>query len=122
MIQSIIIPGWHPARLNSLLGNHHAAGRLKSKDRDIVGRACVVHQLARATGKRRVELWIVMAKGKRSADGDAFWKSALDSLVHAGALKNDSHHWCQVSPVRFLRSESDAGFSGSVIILEDMIG
>jgi hypothetical protein len=40
---------------------------------------------------------------QRGADPDAYWKSLLDALVHAGLLVDDSPKWCELGPVRFER-------------------
>lgn len=118
MIHPIWIPGWRPTPLNELLGNHHKAGRLKAHDRDVVGKACLAHAAGECVTKRRVDLRIILPKGQRGFDKDAFWKSALDALVASGALKNDSPAWCVPGDVKYSRAMDDE--HGTLILLEDL--
>ncbi len=137
-LQCFWIPGWHPAPLNKLLGHHMAAARLKAKDREQVARAALVYGLRKARVvnpplmadaiegcgvdiskiKRRMSLTIVAEPGKRACDPDAYSKSLLDAMVHAGLLVNDSRHWVVMEPVKYLRGTKDMW--GSLVILEDM--
>ena len=111
------IPGWQPTPLNRLIGYHWATrSKRKVHDAEIVGRAVKVYGIPPATTKRRVSLLVVLPKGKRATDPDSLWKSLLDSLVHAGALKNDSPAWVELAPVRWARGEALETF----ITLEDM--
>ncbi len=72
----------------------------------------------KAQGKRRVSLRLLMAKGKRCPDRDAYWKSLLDGLVHAGMLVDDNPKHCELGGVEFERS-NNASF-GTMITLEDV--
>lgn len=113
-IQGIIIPNWHPAPLNKLLGGHWSKGaKFKSTDRAIV--AAYAKPFAKAQGKRRVTLRIVLGKGERACDPDAFWKSLLDALVQCGMLVDDNRQNVELMPVRF-----DRGARRSEIMLEDL--
>jgi hypothetical protein len=62
MIYQLVIPGWHPVRLNQLLHVHfHKAARMKKADRELVGWYARQARIPPATGKRRVSLRIVLA-------------------------------------------------------------
>lgn len=116
MLWTLEIPGWAPCRLNQLLGHWGTASRLKAKDRETIGTACKVYQVPPATGKRLVYLHLVFPKGMRAGDPDSYQKSVHDALVHAGALKNDSHLWCDFRPPTFSRGEEKRTF----ITLQDL--
>ena len=113
MIYTIIIPNWHPTRLNLLLGNKFAAARFKRSDREIVAHYC--KGTPKALGKRLVGRTIVLGKGQHGADVDAYDKSLLDALVHAGMLKDDSRKWVEISPVQY-----DRGAMQTILTLEDL--
>lgn len=111
----LIIDGWHPCRLNQLVSVHWAnRSRLKRVDRQFV--ATYGRDLPRATGKRRVRLRIVLGPGQRAGDPDAYWKSLLDALVHAGLLLDDNRQHVELGPVAFDRAEKRR----TEIILEDI--
>lgn len=119
-MQAFWMPGWHPARLNSLLGKHWGGrSAAKKADYEQIGRAAVVYGLRPATGPRRVDLFILLAPGQRAADPDAYWKSLLDALVRRGLLMNDSRRWCVLGKVEYARSTEHGRF-GTMVILEDM--
>ena len=94
----IVIPDWRPATLNELLSGRtwHKAARLKRADRDTV--AVYANLSGVRAGmerrKRRVDVLVRPAIGRRKADRDAYWKSLLDALVHAGLLVDDADRWC----------------------------
>ncbi len=101
------IPGWMPARLNQMTGRHWAKGhRLKKHDKEIIALAVALGGVPAARCRRRVSLLIVLPKGKRSPDPDAFDKSLRDALVACGALKNDSAAWVEGDDPRFARGKS----------------
>lgn len=111
------IDGFHPVLLNKLLGVHWAAaGRLKKADREIIAHYASAVGVPRATGKRQVTLRIVLAKGQRGGDGDAYYKSALDALVKAGLLVDDNRQWAELMPVEYERAAKKA----TVITLEEV--
>jgi hypothetical protein len=112
-----VIPGWHPTRLNELLGHHMKAARLKSRDREIVRDHCLLAGVPPASGKRRVTLRVVLAKGQRAGDPDCYWKSVLDALVSAGVLSDDNRQGVELAPVEFDRSRAKS----TVIRLENLI-
>lgn len=98
---------WHPARLNELLNVHWAkAAKRKKADRDMLFVCCHNQGVTVAKRKRLVEMTIRLAPKQRAGDPDCYWKSTLDALVHCGAIKNDSHKWVELAPVKFERAES----------------
>ncbi len=104
---------WQPAPLNKLLGHWSKSAKLKKLDRGVI--AYYFADTPKAQGKRRITLEIILGKGQRGCDPDAYWKSLCDALVHAGMLKDDSAKWVELAPVVFSR-----GTMGSKITLEDM--
>lgn len=114
MIWTLYLPGWIPAPLNQLLGNHHKAARLKAHDREIIGRACVAYGVKAAiggcAGRRRVSMLVVWPPGKRAVDPDALFKSTLDALVHAGALWDDSANYVKFDQPLYARGEQAATY------------
>ena len=106
-MSEVFIPRWHPTPLNKLLRNYWVAARLKKVDRDMIGWAFKAdHPNNRACNEKKlITLTIILQKGKRGCDPDAYWKSTLDALVHAGAIANDSHLWVQLAPVDFKRAD-----------------
>lgn len=98
----IVIPGWHPARINQMIGHAWPViARLKRVDRNLV----LAYSLPfpRARGPRSVKLILTLVPRQRAADPDAYWKSCLDGLVQAGQLIDDSRKWCRLEPVEFMR-------------------
>lgn len=110
---TIKIPNWYPTPLNKLLGHWTVSAKRKKADSKLL--ITYMHHLKPATKKRRVSLTIVLGKGQRACDPDAYFKSLLDGLVHSGQLKNDSKNWAELAPVKFLR-----GDMATIIELEDM--
>jgi len=95
-----------PTPLNKLLGGHWARGhRAKKQDAARLSHEVAIQGIPAAREKRAVSLLIVLPKGRRAPDPDAFWKSTLDALVQAGALVNDSSRWIELGPVEFARGE-----------------
>lgn len=111
----VFIPRWHPAPLNQLLGHWAAAAKKKKQDRKMVF-SCF-HGLPKATGKRQVSLHIVLKKGQRACDPDAYQKSTGDALVHAGMLTDDNRQGVEWLPIEFSR---DPDNWGTRIILTDV--
>lgn len=116
-IWTLDIPGWHPAPLNSLLGHKMKAHRLKSKDRDIIGKAVLAYAVLPADCRRHVHLTLIYPPGDRAVDPDASWKSLFDSLVATGALKNDSHQWVSYDQPTILRGP----VKRAIITLQDAV-
>jgi Holliday junction resolvase RusA-like endonuclease len=112
---TVTIPNWHPKRLNELIGCHWAAaGRKKKADRNLVW--AYTRKVPKAKLPRRVTLTLTMAPRQRRGDGDAYWKSLLDALVHCGLLVDDGPKWCELAPVRYVRGPAMATEIG----LEDL--
>lgn len=110
------IPNWHPARLNELMRGHWSNGaRRKRADRATIANYCRLANVPPAESKRRVRLTIVLGKGQRGGDPDAYWKTTLDALTKCKALKDDNRQWCELVPVEFDRAEAKA----TVIQLEE---
>jgi Holliday junction resolvase RusA-like endonuclease len=63
-----------------------------------------------------VSLRITLARGQRGPDPDAWWKSALDALVHAGLLTDDNRQGVELGPVEYDRGPHRK----TVITLEDI--
>src|ERR1700735_3739158 len=106
----------HTATLTQLLAGRWQAHRLKKRDRVWVSLACSDQGIVKATTPRRVSLMVTMGARRRTPDPDAFFKSLLDSLVHAGALVDDRKEWVVPGPVHYQRGAQDA----MDITLEDL--
>lgn len=110
----IRIPGWHPAPINKLYSGHWAKRkRLKEQDRNIVEH--YAQPWPKATSKRRVRVAIVLGPRQRACDPDAYFKSLLDALTHAGMIVDDGPKWVELAPVEFRR-----GTRATEIWLEDV--
>ena len=72
--------------------------------------------LPTAQGKRRVSLHIILKKGQRAADPDAYAKSVGDALVAAYMLVDDNRQHVEWAPVTFARAIN----WGTQITLEDI--
>ena len=111
------IEGWHPTTLNVLVNSHYMeANRRKTADADLVAFECYRAGVTKAVGRRRVRLAVILAKGQRSPDPDAFHKSLHDSLVRCGALVDDNAKWLDMTTPTFERSDTKA----SRIVIEDI--
>lgn len=120
-LATLTIDNWQPARLNQLLSGHWSKrARLKRQDRDTVflaaSKGILEDGLRFALGKRRVSLEITLAPRQRAGDPDAYWKSLLDALVHAGLLLDDNRQGVELGPVTFIRGPRRA----TTITLEDL--
>lgn len=104
MRYTLKIGNWHPARLNQWDGCHWSKrAKLKRVDRDIVALNAHAFGIPKATGKRRVSLTLTLAPRQRAGDPDAYWKSLLDALVHAGLLVDDNRQHVEIGGVAFQR-------------------
>jgi hypothetical protein len=110
------VPGWHPARLNQLLGHWARAHRLKKTDGEIIALHAHLAGIPRASGRRRVSLTITLAPRQRAGDPDCYWKSALDGLVRAGLLVDDNRQNVELGPVEFDRGPARA----TTVLLEEV--
>jgi hypothetical protein len=112
----LIIPAWHPAKLNELLGHWAQRHRLKRGDRELVGYYARLAGIPLAVLPRRVSLRIILGPRERAADPDAYWKSLLDALVHCGGLVNDNRQSVELGTVEFHRGPKRS----TEITLEDL--
>lgn len=109
MIQTLKILGWHPPRANEFTWKHwRVVSAKKKKAAKVVADWAAVHKLVPATGRRRLDVTIVLAKGQRAPDSDAFDKALRDALVHAGLLMDDNRIGLEATPVVFKRSGTEA--------------
>ncbi len=116
MPYKLTIPGWHPARLNDLLGHWSIRQRRKRSDRELVAFYALEQRIPPATGRRRVDLTLTLARRQRAGDPDAYWKSLLDALTAAGLLRDDNRQGVELGRVAFARGDCPA----TVIELEDL--
>jgi hypothetical protein len=117
IIYRLIIPNWHPTRLNKLLTCHpKTAGRLKKADRNIVCGYALRDRFPIATGRRRVDLHITLGPRQREGDEGNWWKSIEDALVHAKMLIDDNRRFYQRGDVTFERGPERA----TMIILTEL--
>ena len=92
--------------------------RLERKWADEVAKARLVFNVPRAETKRRVTLHIVLDKGERGCDPDAYFKVTGDALKNCGALIGDSRKWVEWVTPRYSR---EPGKKRTEILLEDII-
>jgi Holliday junction resolvase RusA-like endonuclease len=111
------IPHWQPATVNQLM--HSVRGRIRRKkaDREMVCAYTLQARIPRAERKRRVSLHIILGKGQRGADADAYHKSLLDACKHAGLILDDSSRYVELAPVTFSRDWKNWG---TTITLDDL--
>ena len=101
------------------MGNWRKSNAAKAKDRGMIWaytKPPHCETIPYGQHKRSVEMTITLGKGDRACDVDAYWKTVLDALVHAYALWNDSHKWCEIHPIKFERGEKLA----TRIVLRDV--
>lgn len=107
-MQTKLIRNWHPATINQLLNVHWSkAAKLKKSDKAIVADA--FRNAPKAIGKRVLLATIILKKGQRAADMDAYFKSLLDALVACEMLKDDNRQWLELLPVQFRRDDANWG-------------
>ncbi len=114
----IVIPNYHPTRLNELINSGwRRQWRLKKNDKYMIGAYCLKADVPPATGKRLVRLTIVLGPRQRP-DIDDFYKSTLDALGPNGckAIRNDSAKWCVIEPVKYERGPEPA----TIIEIEEL--
>lgn len=115
----LCVPDYLPLRLNRLLGCHWGKRtRLKASDRETVGWYARTSGIPAASGKRRVSLLFVLARGQRRGDPDGYLKVMLDCLVSAGLLRDDSARYCEIGAIEFARGDKRR----TIILLEEVSG
>lgn len=116
---SIFIPNWRPINLNAMFRKHWSQ-RNKAKKAD----ALMLHgsfaeaKTPKATGKRLVEVHIILTGKQQQADPDAYWKSLLDGLVKCGQLVDDKGTFCETRDPTFEKGAK--GQAGTRITLTDI--
>jgi Holliday junction resolvase RusA-like endonuclease len=103
------IPRWHPATINQLMHSVRGKIRLKKADREMIAGYGMAERIPRAQRKRRLSLHIILGKGQRGADADAYHKSLLDACKHAGLILDDSSRYVELTPVTFSRDWQNWG-------------
>jgi len=116
---SCFIRDWRPTPLNKLINAPHWSVRSSLKAHDALIMLVAFKPLPKATGKRRVSIHVVLGKGIRSVDPDAYFKSTLDGLVKCGQLKDDSAKWCEFTTPTQVRAKKGEAW-GTLITLEDL--
>lgn len=108
MTQYLVLMGYTPVSVNRLLNKHWAAAaRIKKGDRELIGQL-VRDQCIREPGPevaRRINLYVTLKKGQRAPDPDNCWKVLVDSLVHAGVLRDDAPKWFLQGHLVWARSD-----------------
>jgi hypothetical protein len=89
---------------------------LKDRDAAFVALLASNYYVAKATGKRRVRLTVILGPRQRGGDPDAYHLSLLDALVRAGLLVDDSKEYVELEPTHYVRETKP----GCVIVLEDL--
>jgi hypothetical protein len=107
-------PTWCPAKLNEMLAHWATRAKLKRRDREAL--AILGRHVPPAVGPRRVQLTVVLGRGCRGGDPDAYAKSLLDALVACRLLIDDRNKLVEWMPVKYERGTQ----GGCVIELEDL--
>lgn len=71
---------------------------MKDTDADMVAVYCRISEVPQATGKRRVQLKIVLVGRQQKTDPLAYAKSLLDALVKCGQLVDDTDEYVEWVP------------------------
>jgi len=74
-------------------------------------------KIPKAAGKRRVSLHVTLGKRMQEFDMDAWQKSGLDAMKHAGLIVDDSRKYVEIGSLTFSR---DWKHWGTAIRLEDV--
>ena len=123
LVQSMWVERWLPRSLNKMLGHYMARSRQKKEDRKRLAFEAMIQGIVRATGRRRVDLLVILPPKVRRIDKDNARKSLNDGLTHCGAILGDSPNLLAEGCVSFSRAEVLAGEEptwGTVIVLTDM--
>lgn len=112
------ILNFQPVTLNDLLKLQHMKRHTrKQHDYAVIMAEALIQGVPEATCKRRVSLRLILGKGQRGADPDAYWKCLFDALVACRLLIDDSGPWVEQGTVEFDRGSRKA----TVILLEDLL-
>lgn len=114
----VVIPDWRPWPDNKLAGGIHWATRKdrKGRDKNMVAAYARIAGTPKATGKRRVQLEIVLSGRQKKTDPMAYAKSLLDSLVHCGLLVDDTTEYVEWIPPVYRRGDETV----TTIVLTDI--
>jgi hypothetical protein len=116
-VQTFTIDNWHPTSINELTKGRVRRGiRLKKLDRNLVAAYAIKFGITKATGRRRVDLTIVLGPRQRGCDPDAYHKSLLDALKNAGLLIQDTRHGVSFTEPTYIRADAHA----TIITLTDL--
>jgi Holliday junction resolvase RusA-like endonuclease len=116
---TIIIPGWTPPSLNTLIYSHWAVSRkAKKKAMEQVAGCCLEAGVTRAIGRRRVAIIVFAGRRSHRLDGDNVPKSILDGMKHIGAIIDDNCDWCELVPAQVCVSKQKR----TVILLDEIGG
>jgi Holliday junction resolvase RusA-like endonuclease len=111
------IDGWTPMSANRWQGYHWSKKhRYKKADREIIAGHALASRVPRASGRRRVDLIVVLARGQRTPDADNLWKTTLDGLVACGLLRDDGPRFCDLGTIKFERAQQRR----TEIVLQDL--
>lgn len=110
----ITIPDYKVPSLNEYIGRKWPVGQKFKNECKQLMRAYSRH-LPNASQRRRVDMHIVLGKGRRKMDKDNAYKLILDSLVYAGMLFNDNDQWCEIGDLTYSR-----GSPATIITLTDI--
>lgn len=113
------IDRWHPAAANQYMWKHwRVASRMKKADCRLVEIEAIAQGVPKAEGRRRVDIHIVLKKGQRERDPDAFWKSLNDALKKAGLLTDDNRKGVELGSYTCSRTRDDSHWT--VVTLTDV--
>lgn len=119
MVYVIAIENWRPTPLNKLMGHWSKGHKLKKADRQIIAHYC--RNIPKATGKRAVDIHVILGKGKRKTDPDSLHKSTLDALVHCGMLVNDNDTYVELGRVTQGKvADTPMKWHGTILVLTDL--
>jgi len=100
----ILIPNYKIPSLNEYVGKHWSVGhKLKNECKQLV--MAYGRHIPPAEKKRRVDIHMVLGKGRRKLDPDNCRKLVHDALVHTGALWDDNDEWCQIGDITYSRGD-----------------
>ncbi len=106
-VWTITIPLYRPPMANQWVGRHWAVKhRLRREMVDLIALYARQQGVPLASGPRTVALLITLAGQQRACDPDAYHKLALDALVCAGQLVDDSASWVRWAGVVHHRGEA----------------